>query len=276
MPEHPQFYTNTLEVPPINENTLRQTLEDLRSAVINGVNIIESGDTTSGHYDGRGVFAGELGRIRPTLPYKRTRYFLIILCMSNGFLLGIALTYLRLAQQAPSLAESADGVPNFFTLSGARIPEHGPDIPLQIGGLSPLPSKSPIAALVLRVLHKTATGHVATISNSDVTTLSDAVEMALSHGSTGFYHGHNLGADEVLFGRAGLLWALLNIRSRMADCPAAEKKTFSPILDTIPQLMRSVIDAGREGSAEYTQAHGETDALPLMWKWMPGHYGIGW
>lgn len=189
---------------------------------------------------------------------------------------GIALTYLRLAHQAPSLEESGESIPNFYALSVARIPEHGPDLPLQIGGLSPLPSKSPVAAVAVRILHKSATDIAGTISDADIACLGDAVKLALSHGATSFYHGHDLGADEVLFGRTGLLWVLLNIRAKADTFPSAQRQLLRPVLGKIPDLLRRIVDSGREGSAHYVKKHGEKDALPLMWPWKPGHCGIGW
>lgn len=64
MSHRPQFYPNTLELPQINEPTLRQALTDLSTAVHNGVKIIETGDRARGQYDGRGIFTGELGMHR--------------------------------------------------------------------------------------------------------------------------------------------------------------------------------------------------------------------
>ncbi|KAL6230865.1 hypothetical protein BDW75DRAFT_221600 [Aspergillus navahoensis] len=245
----PQYYRNNLELTRIDKVTLHQTFEALSSAVRSGVKIIESGTTASDQYDGRGVYSGEL---------------------------GIAAAYLRLAQQAPLLAEIAISPSEFHSLASARIPVRGPDISLRIGGLSPLPSRSPIAAIVLRILHKSATGRLETVSDHDVRCLSDAVHLALSHGPTAFYHGHDLGADEVLFGRAGLLWALLNIRAATAGLPNAQKENFQPILYHLPKLIHSIVDAGRCGAAEYSKTHGDKDALPLMWPWKPGGYGVGW
>ncbi|KAL4733852.1 hypothetical protein BDV11DRAFT_175312 [Aspergillus similis] len=249
MSNHPQYYSNSLELPQIERATLSRTLEILTTAVCNGVKIIESSARASSQYDGRGVYTGEL---------------------------GIADAYLRLAQQEPLLIETASSLPDFLSLASARIPAHGPDTPLRIGGLSPLASGSPIAAAVLRILQKCATGRVETISAHDMKCLSNAVELALNHGSTAFYHGHDLGADEILFGRAGLLWALLNIRAAATDLPHAQKKLIQPILSHIPEIVRLIIGAGREGAAKYKRSHGKTDALPLMWPWKPGYYGVGW
>ncbi|KAL4809862.1 hypothetical protein BDV18DRAFT_49900 [Aspergillus unguis] len=237
----PQFHRNSLELPTIDKQTLTQALADLQTAVVNGVNIIEERDPAKGEYDGRGIFTGEL---------------------------GIALTYLRLAHQAPLLASP---VPDFKSLASARIPNHGPDLPLHIGGLSPLPSKSPIAAVSLRILDALSNSNAAG-AEADISCLNDAIDLALSHGSTGFYHGHNLGADEVLFGRTGLLWSLVNIRAKATESSSA----LEPILARIPALVRAIIESGREGVAEYIKEHGKEGALPLMWIWKPGGYGIGW
>ncbi|KAL4879254.1 hypothetical protein BJY04DRAFT_194122 [Aspergillus karnatakaensis] len=242
----PQYYENNLTLPEITQAALQGVLADLQAAVVDGVSTIESDYPPSGQYDGKGVFGGDI---------------------------GIALAYLRLAHQTPSLAEQRV---DFHSLAAARIPKDGPDFPLQIGGLSPLPSKSPLAAVVLRILQHSATGDAENISASDFTCLNDAVELALSHGSVALYNGHNLGADEVLFGRAGLLWALLNIRARESHFPTAQKQLLRPILESISKIISAIIQGGREGSAAYVEKHGEKGSLPLMWPWLPGHYGFGW
>ncbi|KAL5334158.1 hypothetical protein BJX70DRAFT_378989 [Aspergillus crustosus] len=247
--ERPQFYKNTLELLMINGTSLEQTLQELRVAVRNGVNMIESDYPPRGVYDGKGIFDGDI---------------------------GIALAYLRLAQQTSSLGEDTKSHPSFYDLASARIPETGPDLPLQIGGLSPLASKSPLAAVVLRILHKSATGNARDISDSDLTILSDAVKLALSHGSVALYNGHHLGADEVLFGRSGLLWALLNIRARVDDFPDVQRELLNLSLEAIPDLLSAIIQAGRDGAAAYVKKHGDEGSLPLMWPWLPGHYGFGW
>jgi hypothetical protein len=43
----------------------------------------------------------------------------------------------------------------------------------------------------------------------------------------------------------------------------------------IPKLIRVIIEAGREGSRDFMQKHGEKDAHPLMYVWMEGHYAFG-
>jgi hypothetical protein len=61
MSDLPQYYSNNLELPQIEEATLRRTLDVLSSVVCNGVKIIESSALASSEYAGRGVYTGELG-----------------------------------------------------------------------------------------------------------------------------------------------------------------------------------------------------------------------
>ncbi|KAL4962948.1 lanthionine synthetase C family protein [Aspergillus stella-maris] len=249
MSDRPQFFDNNLKVAEVDEASLRQSLDDLRNAVLKGVNIIEAGDPATGEYDGRGIFTGEL---------------------------GVAVAYLRLAQQATALSEQEKDLPDFQSLANARTLEAGPDIPLRIGGLSPLPSKSPIAAVALRMLHQSTNGIKASGFEIDIAYLNDAINLAFSHGPTAHYHGHDLGADEVLFGRAGLLWTLLNIRTRLPDFGPTQQQHLQTVLRRIPDLASTILEAGRQGAAEHVGNHGEDDAFPLMWPWLPGHHGIGW
>ncbi|OJJ47509.1 hypothetical protein ASPZODRAFT_63312 [Penicilliopsis zonata CBS 506.65] len=236
--KRPQFYPNTLQPLQIDQETLLKTLQELRVAIREGVQLIHAGDPPVGEYDGRGIFSGNLGWSKSFTP-----------------------------DDMPSL-------PDFRTLARQRIPTHGPDIPLQVGRLSPLPSNSPIAALVMRILEKATAGETALgISQSDIACLEEAVELALSHGPLAFYHGHDMGADEILFGRAGLLWAIVHIRTHVFDSETRQK--FLPIFEAVPELIDVIIASGRQGAAEYVRAHGDEDALPLMWPWHEGYYGLG-
>ncbi|KAL4948167.1 hypothetical protein BDW69DRAFT_189523 [Aspergillus filifer] len=249
MAKRPQFFDNNLKVADIDEPSLRQWLDDLQNAVAKGVNIIETGNPPTGEYDGRGIFTGEL---------------------------GVAVAYFRLAQQATALSQKGKDLPDLQALASARTLAAGPDIPLRIGALSPLPSKSPIAAIALRMLHRSSKGNATSSFETDVACLNDAVDLALSHGPTAHYHGHDLGADEVLFGRAGLLWTLLNIRTRVSHFEPVQQQRLQSVLGRIPELAITILDAGRRGAAEYVREYGGDGALPLMWPWHPGHHGTGW
>lgn len=77
----------------------------------------------------------------------------------------------------------------------------------------------------------------------------------------------------MLYGRAGLLWVLLNIRAHRYD--EETQAALSPVLAAIPDLVRVIVEAGRHGSEEFTQKHGTQDAHPLMYPWKEGHYFFG-
>lgn len=66
---------------------------------------------------------------------------------------------------------------------------------------------------------------------------------------------------------------LLNVRAHQYD--EETHKALSPVLESIPDLVRVIIEAGRHGSKEFTQKHGVQDAHPLMYPWKEGHYFFG-
>lgn len=159
-----------------------------------------------------------------------------------------------------------------------RVPSSLPDTPLLASRLSPVGSSSPITAITLRILATFAKndwqgGANISIAREDITCLHEAMQCALSNEPLVTHDGRKMGGDEMLFGRAGLLWALLNIRAHSFD---QETQGFlSSVLGAIPELIRVIIDAGRQGSKEYTEKNGAQDAHPLMYAWMEGHYCFG-
>ncbi|KAL2843409.1 hypothetical protein BJX68DRAFT_243937 [Aspergillus pseudodeflectus] len=267
MPHGPRFYKNTLTTPEITQELLQETLVNLQTAVHDGVQLIES-KHPAGEDDGRGIFSGDL---------------------------GIALAYLRLAHQSPSLTppnHNARSPPEFHSLADSRIPSAPSSHNLAIGLLSPLASQSPLSSATLRILHHLSSGTARDILDADLVVLRNAVKMALEHGATGMYHGHELGADEVLFGRAGLLWTLLNIRQWEVE----GKDVFDPkqkgLLagalgdEIVGRLIEVIVRAGQQGGAECQRILGEkgqsllgdrdSQVMPLMWVWKKGYYGLGW
>jgi hypothetical protein len=149
-----------------------------------------------------------------------------------------------------------------------------------------------LASATLRILYHLSTGTARDILDADLVLLGDAVRMALGHGATGVYHGHELGADEVLFGRAGLLWTLLNIRRWEVEGEGVfeerQKLLLDGVLDdeAVRKFVEVIVRAGQEGGAECQKilekkgenlvADEDGDVIPLMWVWMKGHYGLGW
>jgi hypothetical protein len=151
-------------------------------------------------------------------------------------------------------------------------------MPLIPSRLSPAGSLSPTTAVSLHILYAVAQSNwekdaKVSLGPELTTYLRDALKLALQNGAVVPHNDRKMGGDEMLFGRAGLLWLLLNVRAYKFS--ADTETALAPVLDMIPQLIRVIIEAGREGSKDYVQSHGEEDAHPLMYPWMEGHYALG-
>jgi len=176
------------------------------------------------------------------------------------------------------LVDGSKQSPDYRAFALQRIPSGFPDCPLLPSRLSPAGSFSPIAAASLHVLSTVAKAHWKTeskpsLSAEDINLLQDAAKLALENGHLVPHDDRKMGGDEMLYGRAGLLWTLLNIRSHEFD--EATQEALSPVFATIPGLVDVIVDAGRQGAKEYTAEHGDSDAHPLMYPWMEGRYCFG-
>ncbi|KAJ5908920.1 hypothetical protein N7495_001602 [Penicillium taxi] len=252
MTDHlPRYHQNTLTLLPINTATLSKSLEELRFAVRNGADLISSNDSIHGQWESGGIF----------------KHFP-----------GIALAFLRLDYQSSVLEGEKGSSRDYRHLALQRVPPGIPDIPLLPSRLSPMGSSSPVTAVVLRMLAAVARNRGeddlnTRLSQHDITCLHDATSLALKNGPIVPHNGRNMGGDEILFGRAGLLWTLINIRAHQFD--EETQRSLTPVLDLIPELVRVIIDAGRQGSKDYAEKNGSDDAHPLMYAWVEGYYGFG-
>ncbi|RAL09518.1 lanthionine synthetase C family protein [Aspergillus homomorphus CBS 101889] len=240
----PQFYPNSLSPVQVDTGTLEAVLKQLQEAVNHGARLIETECPPLeawGKPHNTGFYAG--------LP-------------------GVALAFLRLDHQAKSLGDSHL---NFHQLAIERIPSEGPDVPILHERVSPFGSSSALAVPILRILASKSSD--TTVSNDDVECIQEVVQTALSN-SHMVSHGSSLmGSDEVLFGRAGLLWALLNLRLRSYDDETA--KALGPVFEQIPRLVDMIIAGGIRGHKDFALNHGDEDALPLMWHWKEDRYSLG-
>ncbi|KAK9372470.1 uncharacterized protein V1513DRAFT_452318 [Lipomyces chichibuensis] len=242
----PQYYQNTLQPIRIDKATLLKTLQDLRLAVRHSSNLIQTDRPEPDDFDGGGIYNGTP---------------------------GIALAFLRLARQAPYLAENGEFSPDFRRLASQLILPNGSQLHLQPRQLSPI-GYSPLAAIVTRILASiTAEEAASGISENDISNFHKAVELSLELGHVIHHGGHNMGIDEVLYGRAGLLWAILHIRTQVFDANARE--ALLPVFEAVPKLVDVIIQAGRQGSRDFAERYGEQNAFPLMWIWHEGYYGLG-
>lgn len=188
--------------------------------------------------------------------------------------LGPALMFMRLDQQAQVLAEKGAPVPDYREIVNERTLPQGPSMPLSPGRLSPVGSSCPLTAVLLRILSATTlNGGGSDVSKDDIRCLYDAVKMALSNGHVVSHGGRNMGGDELMYGRAGLLWAIMNIRVHRFSEDTT--KALTPIFEAVPSLVDEIIDAGRQGSRDYMKKYGARSSLPLMWVWMEGSYYLG-
>jgi hypothetical protein len=188
------------------------------------------------------------------------------------------LAFLRLDYQSAVLEDRTAASPDYRHYALQRIPSSLPDAPLLASRLSPIGSSSPVTAVTLRILATLAkqdwhSDSNVSVANEDITCLHDAVQLALKNEPLVAHDGHKMGGDEMLFGRAGLLWTLLNIRAHQFE--QETQNALSPVLEAIPELIRVIVDAGRQGSEAYTEKNGEEGAHPLMYVWMEGYFGFG-
>jgi hypothetical protein len=171
-------------------------------------------------------------------------------------------------------------MPNFGNIARARITPHEVELDLQSGRPSPLAS-APLGVAVLRTVVALSSDdtRLHPLTEDEFAALKVAIDAALHQSIAVIRHGHSMGGDEVLYGRAGLLWALLNVR-KLSDARRREGAVEFPgslqsLLDAIPRLVNVILQAGKDGAKEFVSAHGEGDAYPLMWPWLDEYYGVG-
>ncbi|KAJ5679028.1 hypothetical protein N7462_007272 [Penicillium macrosclerotiorum] len=250
--ERPQYFENTLTPVTINATTLSNSLQELRAAVHNGAALVHQNEPLPDKWGFGGMF----------------KHFP-----------GVALAFLRLDYQSPVLADGkGSSSPDYRQYALQRIPAEFPDIPLLPSRLSPAGSFSPLAAVALRILSTVAKSNWVSnaelsLPQEDITCLHDAVNLAMKNGPIVPHDDRKMGGDEMLYGRAGLLWTLLNVRKHQFS--EKTRTALAPVLTMIPELLRVIIDAGRQGSKDYIQKHGTKDAQPLMYAWMEGHFCFG-
>lgn len=174
--------------------------------------------------------------------------------------------FLRLERQAPYITEQGQPpLPDFGRSADAYTSQHH----LRLGRLSPLGSES-LGAPITRILtacsaarsNRTSTNN--RIHNRDITLLQEATQAAIDHGITA-------GGDEALYGRIGLLWAILNLRQCQIEDESFQAG-LGPVFENLPRLVDLIVDTGKLGAHEYGRDQGRQDTLPLMWKWHDRYY----
>ncbi|PGG99902.1 hypothetical protein AJ79_08384 [Helicocarpus griseus UAMH5409] len=239
----PQYYENELQLIGLEKEKLQQVLVELRDAVKRATVIIKQNE-----------------------PEPRPDDSSAFGTMYSG-VSGIALMFLRLEEQAGYIADKDDIqslASEFHKGATSRINQTASGTShLRPGRLSPLGSAT-LGASVLRVLATIAGSSRKTVSSSEVGDLQGAAELALQQGTI-------LGGDEPLYGRVGLLWAILYIRQLCLD-DEENTVTLTPVFTMIPKIVTAIIDTGKVGASEYQNLHGQQGCLPLMWPWHDKYY----
>jgi hypothetical protein len=252
----PQFYPNTLQPAEINKDSLENTLSELQLAIKSGVDAVRKNSQ------------------RPTDPSEHGN-------MYSG-ISGIVLTLLRLERQKPSIVgqneDAADS--RFGKLALDLLIPTPSEITLSDGRNSPIGSGlGPVISRILAACEdqNLQLGRGVAVLDKDIQILQQAVEGATKHGNVISFRGHNLGADELLFGRAGLLWAALTIQRHCVEEKAKTtiRPLLEPILHHVPKLVDTILAAGIQGSQDFEKQHSRKAPLPLMWPWLGDHYALG-
>lgn len=275
MPAQQSYYRNTLQPIQINQTTLQRTLKELQQAVVQGAKVVQNGSPAS-------VSSAKSGSIYSGTAGKYNRTHIMSYSILNHQWTGIALAFLRLERQKEFLVDdehrdtttNTSRLPDFAKLAHERIipPVAASDTRLPPPGrMSPIGSS--LGPLIVRVL-AACEDPKQPISQDDISVLNGAVQHSLSHGYVVTSGGSIRGVDEVLYGRAGLLWAVLNIRGHTFE--KALQTKLGPVFDAVPRLVDAIIDAGRRGARDFMEMNGEEDdAFPLMWPYKDERYSLG-
>ncbi|KAL5514355.1 hypothetical protein ACEPAG_2443 [Sanghuangporus baumii] len=194
---------------------------------------------------------------------------------------GIALMFLRFSVQLEA-AGLGDCLKKDIQ---AQIPSILNDLlpPLKVyqlrpGHLSPL--DSPVGSAVVYILSMLLDrGTSSDSSSSSVNTTDDkdwaATIQTLGNAVKTATEDQSLGGDEVLYGRAGLLWAMLNLQTWASarGVPRQMEEDIAQAVNpkTIEQVIGRISEAGKLGARWYGRNYGE-EPLPLMWFWHDKFY----
>lgn len=110
----------------------------------------------------------------------------------------------------------------------------------------------------------------------DANLVLEAIEYAHEQPTLVAFRGHAMGIDEVLYGRAGLLWAVLLLR-QCSQVPAIDGlvtfgEKWERIYGSIPRLVDKIVTAGSDHDAA---ASNDINLPTLTWPWLGSFYGLG-
>lgn len=139
------------------------------------------------------------------------------------------------------------------------------------GRMSPVGSS--LGPVVVRILAVCEDPTSRPVSQDEINLLEAAVQSSLNHAHAVPSGDEIRGVDEVLYGRAGLLWAVLSVRSHVVD--QGLRANLSPVAEAVPRLVDVIVGAGRRGARDFVSMHGEKNAFALMWPYKDERYSLG-
>lgn len=170
--------------------------------------------------------------------------------------------YMRLHIQAGALDLPPDVRDSLTSYAVSHLPRRLSHHEPRAGHISPLDSH--IGPAILIILHelRRPTSFDDSIWNAAVSTFKGAVEIASTD--------ERIGGDEVLYGRAGLLWGMLNVL-KCIDAEMGERQRWAEISgiveeSTIEKVVRKIIQVGELGAKIYRDHHDKSGP-PLIWMW---------
>jgi hypothetical protein len=165
---------------------------------------------------------------------------------------GIALAYIRLQHQLPELEDYEEDFV-YPTLVQKHLSLHHRHAP-HAGKLSPIGSVTG-AALV-------AAHHFLLSGGGDPEEWEKAM-VTLGGAVTAACESDDIGGDEVLYGRAGLLWAVMNFQ-KLGGRAEEAMNSWGPV---IPTMVKKIIESGTKRTLQYMEETGDHNEGVLMWEW---------
>ncbi|KAL1854172.1 hypothetical protein Plec18170_004936 [Paecilomyces lecythidis] len=251
----PQYHQITLSPPKIDKQSLQAIFRELQSAIRHAVELLQN---------------------NVSLPDDPKEYGSIY----SGTA-GVALAFMRLHYQAKSLVMDDDPpMPDFGALTRERVLPTGPPVRLDTKRFSPLGTRK-FGAVYVRSLEKcffkrkNAEVHLRANDVGDIA----AVEMHASRDAEippiyRYPDEPESPGEEVLYGRAGLLWALLNLQAHPFD--NGNQYSFRWVFAHTKSLIDAIIINGKIGRTKtWVEKHGEEGPLPLTWMREDGRCNLG-
>ncbi|KAJ9251853.1 lanthionine synthetase C family protein [Paecilomyces variotii] len=253
----PQYHRNNLSPAKIDKESLQTIFRELQAAIRHGVDLLQN---------------------NVSLPDDPKEYGSIY----SGTA-GVALAFMRLHYQAKSLVmdDSDPPMPDFRTLARERVLQKGPPIRLDDKRFSPLGTRK-FSAIYVRCLEKcffNRRGAGVHLRANDIGDIA-AVDMHASHDAIRFPRKFRdpdepePPGEEVLYGRAGLLWGLENLQAHPFD--DENQYSLRSVFSHTQSLVDVIIQNGKIGAEDvWVKKHGEKGPLPLTWTRDDGRCNLG-